>query len=275
MIRLIAALGALLLPATAGAAAFNAVPSCYARYPVKIAPPPSSRALFVLVDQTTALDPALVQTLRQNVARLVKPGTTFNVATFSAFRSGHYAEVVASGTVEAPVAANLRRSVSVPALKKLDACLKAQASYGVRVALAGLAAAQRARAASFSQSEVMASLKQLSALVAASRARDKVVVIASDMLEHSSVTSFYARKGLRPLNSAAELKKAAAQRLFADFGGARTYVIGAGILPPESRDAGRTIASLNALESFWAAWFRQSRARLGAFGKPNLLSPIP
>ena len=270
-----AALAALLFWAHPCTAAIDAVPSCYSRYRVNLAPAPPGRALFVLVDQTTALDPVLTQTLRQNVAHLVMPGTTFTIASFSAFRSGRYANVVASGTVEPPVPARKRGGISVPQLKKLDACLRAQAGYGIRVALAGVAAAQRVGAASFDQSEIMASLKQLSGPVAASSARDKVVIVASDMLEHSTATSFYEAKGLKTIKPALVMKRVADLRLFGNFGGARTYVIGGGVLPPQSRNAGRTIAALNALEDFWAGWFRRSNARLGTFGRPNLLSPIP
>jgi hypothetical protein len=269
------AIAALLLPAASAAQAQNLVPSCYARYPVGLAPAPPVRSLFVLIDQTTRLDAALTQTLRANVARLVRPGTSFTIARFSAFQAGHYAEVVASGTVEPPVPAQRRNSLSVPKLRQLDRCLQGQTLIGVRIALAALATAQHVGAASFAQSELMASLKQLSSPIGGARAHDKIVIIASDMLEHSSATSFYARRGLRTLDPRAELRKAAALRLFGNFGGARAYVIGAGILPPESRDAGRTIPALNALEAFWSAWLRQSNARLGGFGKPNLLSPIP
>lgn len=259
---------------TPAAASGHMVPGCYARYPVNITPSPPVREMFVLIDQTTALDPALVATLHDNVTRLVRPGTAFTIASFSAFERGHYTEIVAGGVVEPTVPATRRNGISVPALRKLDACLKAQAVYAVRVALAGIAKARQVSAASFAHSEVMASLKQLASRVAASRARDKVVVVVSDMLEHSSVTSFYARRGLRPIDPAIEIRKMAANGLTTNFNGARIWVVGGGILPPESRDAGRTVQALNALETFWRIYFRNSRAQLIAFGRPNLVSPI-
>ena len=251
------------------------MPSCYARAKAGIAPAPPVREVFVIVDQTTALDPALVQTLRANVARLVRPGTKFTVASFSAFERGHYTKIVASGTVEPAVPGPRRGAISVPALKKLDACLRAQGPYGVKIALAGITQAGKASAASFAHSEILASLKQLSPRIAASKARDKVLIVASDMLEHSSATSFYRNRGLRPIDAAAELRKVVGQGLAANFGGARAYVIGGGILPPQSKGAGRTIAALNSLELFWKAWFQKSGARLLAFGRPNLVAPIP
>ncbi|TMJ15121.1 MAG: hypothetical protein E6G94_07915 [Alphaproteobacteria bacterium] len=278
MIRTAAAALLFLLLGVAPAAAQGVapVPSCYARVPAAhLRPAAPVRRLYVIVDQTTSLDPDLTRTLRQNVARLVQPGTAFTVASFSAFQAGHHASVVASGYVEPAVPAGVRNSVSVPALKQLDACLRAQAGYGVRAALAGLARAQATGGGSFSQSEIMASLKQLAAPIGTLAARDKVVILASDMLEHSSATSFYAHQGLRRIDPRAELAKAEANALLAEFGGARLYVIGAGVLPPQSKDAGRTIQNLNALQAFWTEWFRRSHARLGAFGLPDLVQPIP
>lgn len=273
MNRLALWVAALLLPATA-ATAENRVPGCYARFPVGLTPAAPAQEIFVLIDQTTALDGPLVATLRENVARLVRPGTAFTIASFSAFERGHHTEVVAEGVVEPPIPADRRSGISVPALRRLDACLRAQGPYAARLALAGLARAQAASAASFAHSEIMAGLKQLSTRVAASSARDRIVIVVSDMLEHSSAASFYARRGLRPIDPAAEIRKVAANRLAANFNGARLWVIGAGILPPQSADAGRTIQALNALESFWTAYFRHSRARLMAFGRPNLVLPI-
>ena len=268
------ALLAATLAGASGASGQNLVPSCYGRYPIGVAPAPSARDVFILIDETTALDPALTQNLRANVVKLIGPGTRFAIARFSAFRRGHFAEIVAAGSVEPAVPAQLRNSISVPKLRQIDKCLHDQPLLASRIALAGVAAAQKVSAATFSQSEIMSSLKQLSDPIAASRARDKVVIIASDMLEHSSATSFYAKKGLRQIDPAAELKKAAKNQLFGNFGGARLYVIGAGILPPEAPDVSRTIPALNALERFWTLWARQSGAAMAGFGRPSLLSPI-
>jgi len=54
--------------------------------------------------------------------------------------------------------------------------------------------------------------------------------------------------------------------LLSDLGGARVYVFGGGLAPP---DAGfRDQAELVALESFWRRYVKDSGGELVAFGKP-------
>lgn len=268
-----APLAALSLAASGSAtAAENVVPSCYAATGMGAAPRPTQE-LFVLVDQTTALDPVLNAAVRENAARLLRSGTAYTVASFSAFERSHYTAILSSGVLEAPIPAGLRPSVSVPRLKKLDACLVAQASFGARTALRALAQATAGSAGTFAHSEVMGSLKQLSARVAASPAPNRIVLVVSDMLEHSGVTSFYKSKSLRAIDPAAELANARASGMIGNFGGARVYVLGAGLLPPGG-EGGRDPRAINALESFWLRYFAQSNARVAAFGTPDLVAPI-
>lgn len=270
-----AALGLLLALVPAPAAAQRGVPSCYAAVHIDAAPPPPARAVFLFVDQTTALDPGLAASVRRNMQHLLVPGTAFTVASFSFFGPGHYATVLASGTLEQTVPAPLRPGVSSNGLLRLDACLRQQGAFATQVALAAFAGAVSPNPAIFSQSEILASLRHLSAAVAAARVRDRVVIVASDMLEHSSATSFYRARALRLIDPAAELNRAAALGLFANFAGARVYVIGAGILPPQPGGNGRTIPALNALEAFWTLWLHRSNARLAGYGHPDLATPIP
>ena len=50
------------------------------------------------------------------------------------------------------------------------------------------------------------------------------------------------------------------------------YVMGAGFSFPPAR--GRDVRRLNALQAFWAEWFRLSNGRLVAFGRPSLVVPV-
>lgn len=264
----------LALAAVPADAAQDAVRSCYALAGVdpRYAPPPV-RGVFLLVDQTTALDAALAQTISENVQRLIRPGTTFTVASFSAFRDGHFTRILTSGTVEQTVPGPRRGGVPTVRLRRLDSCLRQQGGFAVRHALATFAAAARANAAGFSRSEIMASLKQLSGRVAATPVRDRIVIVASDLLEHSSATSFYRNQGLRVIEPVAEMRHASRHQLIGNFARARVYVVGTGLLPPRHRGGERDIRALNALEAFWAAWFRRSNASV-EFGRPDLVTPI-
>jgi hypothetical protein len=266
---------ALLAWATPATAAEDVVPSCYRHPRINLTPAPSERAVFVLVDQTTAFDRGLKQSIESNLRRLVRPGTTFTVASFSSVGPGLFPTIVSSGTLEPPLTPYQRLHSSAPVVRMVDRCLARQGPFGAHQAAEAVRGALGASAASFTNSEIMSSLRQLSWRVARSSARDRIVMIASDMLEHSTASSFYRNHTLRPLVVADELRNAARLHLFGDFRGARLWVIGAGLIPPQpGSQANRDIHSVNTLQAFWEAWFRQARARLIFFGRPSLVDPI-
>lgn len=97
------------------------------------------------------------------------------------------------------------------------------------------------------------------------------------MLENSSVTSFYANQAVRQINADKELKLVADNQLYGDFGGARVYVIGAGLLAEDAKHPKgiyRSTQTMQALSKFWTGYFQKSNAELVEFGQPALLNPI-
>jgi hypothetical protein len=265
---------ALLLAGPGVAWAQDAIPSCYGAARLGVAPPPPDQAVFILVDQTTALDANMRQTLADNLQRLLRNGTTFSIATFSAFSRGHYTTVISSGRIEGPVPRHLRPNLPVIRLNALDRCLARQVGYARQVAGRALARATNVPSTLFANSEIMASLAQLSELVRAAPTRNRIVIVASDLMEHSGATSFYARRTLRTINAGAELANAQRLRLMGDFGGARVYVVGTGLLPSEARQAVRNSAAFTALVDFWTLWFGRARASSVVIGRPNLVNPV-
>lgn len=259
----------------------NDIPSCYAVNNVGRATPPTEHELFVLIDQTTLLDNKLRDSVRENVSRFIKPGTAFVVANFSAFAQGHYMEVVSAGTVEAPIPAQERDSIGVKTLRTFDACMQGQAAYGTRMVLAAVNKSLDGSSGSLARSDVMASIKELSARVRLSPAKDKVVFVISDMLENSSISNFYAAKNVRRIDPAKELKVAEENHMLGDFGGARVFVLGAGIVPETNVGKGkegtgiyREPKAIAALKQFWQQFFSRSHAELVEFGQPALMMPV-
>jgi hypothetical protein len=262
------------MAAAVPAHAQEVVPSCYRAARLPVPPPRPVRSVFVLVDQTTSLEPELTGTISQNFERLLGPGTTFAVAKFSAFSRGHFTTIVSAGTIEAPVPARLRPSLPVNRLLALDRCLASQRRFAIRVAQRALSQAMSVPATTFSHSEIMASLAHLSERVRLAPAADRIVIVASDLMEHSGAASFYARRNLRLIDPAAELTNAARLGLLGNFGRARVYVIGTGMLPEEAGSAVRDIRALNALIGFWTSWFNRSNASRVTIGRPNIVAPI-
>jgi len=253
----------------------KAATECYKEAGKSFTQPASEHALFVIVDQTTALDEHLRQTLEENVRGLLQPGTEYSIYTFSAYSRGRYLTPVLSGELAAPVPEDERGDLPVRRLSKLDRCLDSALQNARSEVESALKSAEGEDSASFANSEILASLQQVSEAVRESRAGEKLVIVASDLLEHSSATSFYKKKQVRAIDPEAELAKANSARLIADFGGAKVAVIGAGLLSPESGSASvRNTAALQSLHDFWAAWFKASNGELVKYGQPDLPTPL-
>jgi hypothetical protein len=261
---------------TAHAGANNEIPSCYAANKLA-APAAPSQELFVLVDQTTSFDNNLQGSIRENVGRLIKPGTAYVIANFSSFSQGRYAEVISAGTLEPLIDKKARDDISVKLLRTFDSCMQKQNQYGLKLAANSLNKALNGTSSDLAKSDVLASLKELAGRVKKSESKEKIVLLASDMLENSSVTSFYAKQAVRQINPEKELKLVEDNKMFGDFGGAKIYVIGAGLLAEDAKKPKgvyRSPQTMQALSTFWKTWFQKSNAEVVEFGQPALLNPI-
>lgn len=258
----------------------NDIPSCYTANKLTIPAPPTVQEVFVLIDQTTPLDASLQDSVRENVGRLVKPGAAFVIASFSSFGQGHYLEVLSAGMLEGGIDAKLRDDISVKLLRNFDACMAGQSDFGRKAAAVALNKAMSGSSPDLAKSDVMGSLKELSSRVRQSAAKDKIVFLVSDMIENSSISSFYANKNVRTIEPGLELKKAEGAQVIGDFGGARVFVLGAGLIQENSRgknkDSGvyRNPKTMSLLHQFWELYFESSKAKLIEFGAPALLTAV-
>lgn len=260
------------------------MPSCYAKNKIENPQPQAQREVFVLIDQTTPLDVHLRQSVLQNVGRILQPGTAFSIASFSSFGQGRYLEMLAQGYFEVPLSENLRNNIGVKTLKKFDKCLsdhfksnRNQAGHAVKAALDGISA-------EYAKSDVLGSLRDIGGKIRLSKAEDKVLFLASDMLENSGITTFYANRSIRKIDPALELRKIEEAGLLADLGGARVFILGAGLVqdpqgigkgkPATDSGVYRDPKTMKALRDFWTGYFERSNAKLEQFGAPALLVPI-
>lgn len=255
----------------------DALPTCYGdKLPVTKAQPDTE--LFIAIDQTTPLDANLKQLVADNVKRFLNPNNGFSVITFSAYTQGHYMEVKVSGKMDPVLDTTQRNDISKPVLARFDQCMAHQPQSAAQIVGGALRAAFDGTSSEIARSDVLGSLKALSSKVRESSARNKVVLIVSDMLENSSISSFYADKGqsVRRIDPAKELKLAEDNQVFANFDGARIYVIGAGLLPDDVQKSKhyRDPKTMQALAVFWQSYFEKSKGTLVEFGQPALLNPM-
>lgn len=269
-------LSMLLFSCAAVAGNTDAVPTCYhEKMPAQKAT--TDTEIFVVIDQTTMFDGGLKQSVADNVRPFLKPGNAFSVTQFSAFTQGHYTDVLVSGKLDTVLTKTARDDVSKPVLTKFDQCMAAQPRLAGQLLGGAMKSAFGDSSSDIAKSDVYASLKDISGKVRQSAAQHKVVLLASDMLENSSVTSFYAKQTVRQIDPKKELKLVADNQLFGDFGGAKVYVIGAGLLAEDAKHPKgvyRSTQTMQALSRFWGEFFQKSNAELVEFGQPALLNPI-
>ena len=258
----------------------NDIPSCYAANKLQIASPLPQTELFVIIDETTPLDPKLQDAVRENVGRILKPGSAYVVAGFSAFSQGRYLEVLSAGTLEGPIEESVRDDISVKRLRTFDECMSGQLSFGRKAAAAAINKALASSTSALAKSDILGSLKELSERVRQSQAASKIVFLVSDMLENSSISSFYASNNVRLIDPAAEMKKARDAHFIGDFGGARVFVLGGALITEnlngkaQANTAYRNPKAVDQLHQFWDSYFEASHAKLAEFGAPALVSPV-
>src|SRR5439155_15106927 len=114
-----------------------------------------------------------------------------------------------------------------------------QLVVGVDLAVKAVQTTLEQSTSSLKRSEIISSLAEISRVVKSSTAEKRAVLVVSDMIEHSSVTSFYGGgNSLRHIDPVKELKTAETRGLIGNFDGAAIYVLGAGILPPAPASVG-------------------------------------
>jgi hypothetical protein len=272
--RVLAATCLSLCGASAQAGTLNDVPSCYAAAHIRPADGRGySRLLYVLVDQTVAWNRDIESSIMDNLNQNLTPGTKFIIGDFSAFSEGRYLQVLRTGVIEAPMPASQIGNTPIEAAKLLNACLADQLPFALKMADGATVGALAGSNGSLNNSDILSALKQVSAAVATDPASEKILLLASDGLENSAVTSFYRRGAIRDIEPARELARAQAAGLIGNFGGAKIYVIG-GALPPPGQTPYEGPLLLQHLAEFWTDYFKQSNAALTAFGEPEILVPI-
>ena len=133
----------------------------------------------------------------------------------------------------------------------LALCLKSQSEFARKTAAGALNNALNGASGDLAKSDVMAALRELSGRVRQSPAKEKILFVVSDMLENSSISSFYSNRKIRNLDISAEIKKATTSHQIGDFAGARVFVLGAGLVQDLASVAG--IRGLPGAEAYSAS----------------------
>jgi len=195
-------------------------------------------------------------------------GDSVRLYQFSAFLQEHYLSLQFAGLLEPPLEGRVRGRIGSNSLKQLDTCLSQQTTFFRQRFGQQFVASFGGPETDIARSEILSSLHKIGTDMAARPMNERVVLLISDMLENSNVTSFYRSGRVRDINPQAELDKARA--LTTDFGGARFYVHGAGLIGGQAAGSYRAGDTMLKLEQFWREYLTQSNASLHGFGTPEL-----
>lgn len=263
-------------PAHAGLV--NDVPSCYGAFALAVGPPAPGKLVYVLIDQTVRLPRDLQQSVIANVNRLIEPGSRFVVTEFSAFSQGRYLQVLHTGIVETPPPETVYDRIPISKGPQVRACFGEQLAYATKMVDAAVGYALQGATSSLDRSDIMAAIQAIGLFLRTSGNSDKVLLLVTDGLENSGVTSFYARGGIRDIDPQGELRRVQAAHMLADLAGAKVYVLGGGLMPPPAagtrlqRDGYRDSRTLADIRRFWEEYLAKSDARLEEFGEPALVA---
>ena len=250
----------------------NDVPSCYQALKMDNPNTTSEKELFILIDQTTPIDKNMMIYTYKNMMKYIKNGYAVTVASFSSNANGKYTDVAYSGKLEALLPDNAKYDISKKSLRKYEGCMNGQYKFAKKKATKALVKTLKGTNKKLPHSDIIKSLDDIADhIIKPSSSKEKVVLLVSDMIEHSSITSFYSKGSLKKVNTKSELAKIQKGNYMTDFSGAKVYVIGTGMV---GKNSYRDSKTLKALTNFWTAYFQSSNARLKAIGTPMLLEDI-
>ncbi len=261
-LRVTALLVALGLPLAAPAGE-----SCYRGLPVP-AEPRVERALYVMVDQTTPLDEELKARVRALVADWGREGDHLELARFSANIRGYYPELVFEGTVERVPDEAYLFQLRYDDKQRLLRCLESQRETVRNGFAAGLETVLAGMDYKIPKTDLFYALHLLSErMIDNGEAPERVVLLVTDGLENSAVTSFYHRGRVRKIDPRRELAKVRKAGLLANWKGSRIYVYGLGLMPDakDYLDPRRVMR----LKAFWERYFVAGNGEVMELGTPE------
>lgn len=253
-------------------AAENQVPSCYEKFLPETKKPAVQQELFVVIDQTTIMDSTIQKQIFVSVEKFIKPGNAVTVVTYSSNIDGRYMETPFSGVIETNAPQDIRDDQPKKVLRNFDRCLHDQYAFTKNHIGIAMLDGFKNSTSNIPKSDIFKSFSQMTQYAMKdSKAKEKIVIISSDMLENSSITSFYQNGGLKSIDPDNEMNKFKKCGLNANFCGARVYVIGAATTPGKNYHDPKMMQQL---KSFWSSYFSCNNAKLIEFGEPMLMGTV-
>ena len=254
------------------ASAANVIPNCYDLVGIVEASPPVERGLLVVVDNTIELDDALQMESFEKIVRFMGEGDRVVIVSFSAYVEGQYTRIMADARLDRMLSTETAFTVPKSKLKELRLCLAGQKRSLPRVVGSALKAIYAESSNDLPNTELVATLAKTSReILPTLEARETFLLIVSDMMEHSDVTSFYKSGDIRTIDPEAEMRKVEESGVEPVYPGTLAFVIGAGYSGTRKY---RSAKVLRAVEDFWRLYVERAGGRLETFGTPSMFGDI-
>ncbi len=254
----------------------NANDSCYDIYKTEAkADTKINKAIFVLIDETTFFNNSLQEQILKNSIKHIEAGNYIYIAKFSAFIGNHYNEKVFEFKLDKPLDDKQRYNERKDSLKKIDKCLKDQVGFAKVQTVENIKKSFLKPDEEIAKSDIFYALDDFGKnVISKIEADEKIVILASDLLENSTISSFYSKGTTRIIDSKKEIQIVEKNNLISDFGGASLYVVGTGIVTGKNSTTYRDPKILISLKNFWEEYFSKSNANLVELGQPALKNDI-
>ena len=228
------------------------------------------RALYVLVDETMPLSAGMKKKISALIQGWGVPGDKVKIARFSASYRGLYPELVYENYVEQKPGDHYMFNLHYRDKKLVTQCLEQQQAQFKQSFAKQIKISLEAVNPKIPKSEIFSSLRLLSKqIVLHDDAQQKTVLLISDGLENSELTSFYSGgkvKLVKPLKEIAQLRR---KGMMGFWKKTNIYMYGLGLMPDKKQYAGPE--RIESLKRFWERYFVESGAKVQAIGTPELL----
>ena len=254
------------------ASAANVIPDCYDLVDIEEAVPPMERGLLVVVDNTIEFDQSLQIESFEKIVRFMGEGDRVVIVSFSAYVKDQYARILADARLDRMLSRDAAFTVPKSKLKQLRLCLAGQKRSLPHVVGTALEAIYADSSNDLPNTDLAATLAKTSReILPTLEARETFLLVVSDMMEHSDVTSFYKAGDIRAIDPEAEMRKVEESGVEPVYPGTVAYVIGAGYTGTGKY---RSAKVLRAIEDFWRLYMERGGGRLETFGTPSMFGDI-
>jgi hypothetical protein len=234
----------------------------------------TSHSTLILLDETVAFSDEQHAHIRHQLTSIIGFGIDLRVIAFSAFIDDQYIRPVLRVKIASPLEETARYTMRKDRLREFDDCQEKAIARANSKVVSVLQDYKKRASDKIAKSEIIATLRDVGEKILPSMSgRARRLILVSDMLENSDVTTFYTKGGIRQLDVTRELAVVGNRQLFSDLHGASVYVIGAGVAPPGTDNRQyKSSGIMDTLKVFWAGYFDRSNGRLIEFGNPLLMN---